>query len=71
MKFMTTDLALLTPLLQKCSSPASEQMNNSGICLCNCANCRGYSRHAVAWKRSNGDWNAIIDEVPSTCPPLF
>jgi len=24
---------------------------------------RGYSRHAMAWKRSKGDWNAIIQEV--------
>jgi asparagine synthetase B (glutamine-hydrolysing) len=24
---------------------------------------RGYSRHAVTWRRSNGDWNAIIQEV--------
>ena len=23
----------------------------------------GYSRHAAAWKRSNGDWKAIIHEV--------
>jgi asparagine synthetase B (glutamine-hydrolysing) len=26
-------------------------------------NTRGYSRHAAAWKRSNGDWNSIINEV--------
>jgi len=27
------------------------------------ANDSGYSRHTAAWKRSNGDWNAIIREV--------
>ena len=24
---------------------------------------RGYVRHINAWKRSNGDWNAVINEV--------
>ena len=30
------------------------------------ANDSGYSRHTAAWKRSNGDWNAIIEEVHIT-----
>ena len=30
------------------------------------ANDSGYSRHTAAWKRSNGDWNAIIREVHIT-----
>ena len=40
---------------------ADEQLGHFGFLPV--ANSSGYCRHAVAWKRSNGDWNSVIDEV--------